>query len=169
MKPIIEAEGYFVKSDGIIYSTWSGGTGRCEPTIRKAWISNSGYEMIKFHDKDKSKTFSVHQLVAEHFVEGKFEGAVINHKDRNKLNNNYTNLEWTTQKDNLKHMDFVRNFVRCKVYKDGLFWGEFHTVREMSRKVAKHFNISGKSFEKYGYNKKAGLTLERCRDYPIGE
>ena len=68
MKPIIEAEGYFVTSEGIIYSTWSGGTGRCEPTIRKVWISNSGYEMIRFYNKGKSKTFSVHQLVAEHFV-----------------------------------------------------------------------------------------------------
>lgn len=43
----------------------------------------------------------VHQLVAQAFVPGWFEGAVVNHKDANKLNNHYTNLEWVTQKENV--------------------------------------------------------------------
>lgn len=43
----------------------------------------------------------VHQLVAQAFVPGWFDGAVVNHKDANKLNNYYTNLEWITQKENV--------------------------------------------------------------------
>ena len=42
-----------------------------------------------------------HRLVATCFVDGYFEGAVVNHKDGNTLNNHYTNLEWTTQRNNI--------------------------------------------------------------------
>ena len=43
----------------------------------------------------------VHRLVAEHFIPnddaGKFE---VDHKDGNKRNNSWTNLEWVTPKEN---------------------------------------------------------------------
>ena len=48
---------------------------------------------------------AVHRIVAECFCEkptgvGKVE---VNHKDGNKLNNHYTNLEWVTHLDNVRH------------------------------------------------------------------
>lgn len=43
----------------------------------------------------------VHRIVAKYFVDGWFDGAVVNHIDGNKHNNNYENLEWITQKDNI--------------------------------------------------------------------
>ena len=45
----------------------------------------------------------VHRLVAECFCEkppGKVE---VNHKDGNKLNNHYSNLEWVTHLENVRH------------------------------------------------------------------
>ena len=45
----------------------------------------------------------VHRLVAECFCEkppGKVE---VNHKDGNKLNNHYANLEWVTHLENVRH------------------------------------------------------------------
>lgn len=51
----------------------------------------------------KNKLFFVHRVVALHFVDGYFDGAVVNHKDGNKSNNHYTNLEWVSRSDNNKH------------------------------------------------------------------
>lgn len=42
-------------------------------------------------------------MVAEAFVDGWFEGAEVNHKDLNKLNNKWDNLEWVTHSENQKH------------------------------------------------------------------
>lgn len=49
------------------------------------------------------RTYSVHTLVAMHFVENEKDNYVVNHIDYNKSNNFYKNLEWVTQGDNIKH------------------------------------------------------------------
>lgn len=46
---------------------------------------------------------TIHRLVAKNFVEGYEEGLTVNHKDCNKRNNHYSNLEWVTQKENVAH------------------------------------------------------------------
>lgn len=45
----------------------------------------------------------LHKEVGKHFVDGWFDGAVLNHKDRDKRNNHYTNLEWVTNIENSIH------------------------------------------------------------------
>lgn len=45
----------------------------------------------------------VHLYVAHGWVDGYFEGAEVNHKDFNRLNNCADNLEWVTHSDNIKH------------------------------------------------------------------
>lgn len=49
------------------------------------------------------KKFFVHHLVAKAFVDGYFDGAVVNHKDFNKHNNTADNLEWCSRSYNSKH------------------------------------------------------------------
>jgi hypothetical protein len=51
----------------------------------------------------KTKTFSVHRLVAVAFIENPEGRPDVNHKDKNKLNNNLSNLEWVTAKENNIH------------------------------------------------------------------
>jgi len=50
-----------------------------------------------------TKRIAAHRLVAQNYVPGYFEGAVVNHIDGDKYNNHYTNLEWVTQKENVHH------------------------------------------------------------------
>lgn len=52
----------------------------------------------------KKKSYNIHRLVAETYLdipEGK--NLEVNHKDGNKWNNNLSNLEWVTQKENIAH------------------------------------------------------------------
>ena len=64
--------------------------------------NNLGYRRITLYTPVK-KRFFIHRLVALHFCEGYSEGLVVNHKDGNKQNNNYTNLEWVTRSENDLH------------------------------------------------------------------
>ena len=82
----------------IVYGEDSGQYHTRKSQILKPTLS-SGYETISL----SGKTFTVHSLVAKHFVEGYQKGFVVNHIDYNKTNNFYKNLEWITQKDNIKH------------------------------------------------------------------
>lgn len=64
---------------------------------------DAGYFRLQLSDRVRRKTVAVHILVAQAFCEGYFEGAVVNHKDGNKLNNNANNLEWVTVAENNRH------------------------------------------------------------------
>lgn len=58
------------------------------------------YLFVILRKDGKNKHHSVHRIVAEAFVEKPSGCNVVNHKDRNTLNNNADNLEWCNQKYN---------------------------------------------------------------------
>lgn len=60
------------------------------------------YVCVSLKQNCKQKTFLVHRLVAEYFVEKK-SGDIVNHIDANRFNNVFTNLEWCSQKENIHH------------------------------------------------------------------
>lgn len=49
------------------------------------------------------KTYQVHRLVAKAFIPNPDNLPIINHKDANRSNNHYSNLEWCTQQQNVHH------------------------------------------------------------------
>lgn len=62
-----------------------------------------GYLTIDLYKDSERSTRRVHRLVAEAFIpnpEGKPE---VNHIDGNRHNNNASNLEWVTSKENCRH------------------------------------------------------------------
>jgi len=73
-------------------------------TIRKFDQKPGGYINVDLYKPgSKRKITTMHQLVAEHFVEGYKPGYIVNHKDGNKHNNIWTNLEWVSHKGNMQH------------------------------------------------------------------
>lgn len=63
-------------------------------------IDKYGYETVRLHKEGKTFPYTIHRLVALHFVNNPDQLPSINHIDENKLNNHYTNLEWCTVKYN---------------------------------------------------------------------
>lgn len=63
-----------------------------------------GRYMSKSLNKEAvSKAYTIHRLVATAFIPNPENKPHINHKDNNRYNNYVGNLEWVTQKENLKH------------------------------------------------------------------
>lgn len=65
--------------------------------------------------------YYVHRLVADAFFDGEHGKIDVNHIDGNRVNNDLTNLEWCTRKENVRHAyinglkyPMVVKVVRCK-------------------------------------------------------
>lgn len=69
----------------------------------KPFIDKDGYEIVTLSHKGIKKKFKVHRLVAFAFIQNLEEKPEVNHKDGNKRNNHYDNLEWSTGKENTNH------------------------------------------------------------------
>ena len=65
--------------------------------------NNSGYYQVVLSKNKITKTFLLHRLVAENFIENKDNKLTVNHLDANKLNNQVTNLQWATYSENIQH------------------------------------------------------------------
>lgn len=76
-----------------------------EERFLKIYFNNStGYKFVQLYCDKKSKNFTIHRLVATHFVENNnslFD--TVNHIDGNKHNNTFVNLEWCTNSYNHEH------------------------------------------------------------------
>lgn len=66
----------------------------------KGYIYNRGYKCIQLKRDGKRITKLFHHLVAEQFIGPRPEGLIVDHIDRNKLNNNVSNLRYVTYTEN---------------------------------------------------------------------
>ena len=102
-------------------------------------LTEAGYLRIDI----RGTKYLIHRLVAELFVDQESpEKDIVNHKDGDKQNCHYTNLEWVTQLENVIHA--IENGHRtlklnqeeidriCNMYAAG----------KRSKKIAEEFNIS---------------------------
>ena len=87
---------YEISKNGIIRNKKKG-------KVLKPSIDSSGYYQVHFSKNGKSKKIRVHRLVAENFILNPFNKSQVNHIDGNKLNNDFSNLEWVTASENIRH------------------------------------------------------------------
>lgn len=73
--------------------------------ILSAKKHHTGYLIVRLSggSRDSIKSFMVHTLVANAFIENPLNKPCINHIDGNKENNRVDNLEWVTYKENMHH------------------------------------------------------------------
>ena len=72
-----------------------------EQIMKLKW--HKRYYYIKLSKNGIGYQYLVHRLVAETFLNNPDNLPYINHIDHNPKNNNVTNLEWCTQKYNVRH------------------------------------------------------------------
>ena len=80
-----------------------GGKRIAEERIKNITIGWHGYLWVSLCKNGKSKTYSVHRLVAITFIKNPNEFPAVNHIDGNKENNHVSNLEWCTNHENQMH------------------------------------------------------------------
>ena len=72
-------------------------------SIKGLQDNGNGYLQVYIQINNKRKMFYVHRLVAQYFLPNPEFKKEVNHKDGNKYNNKYYNLEWSTKQENMNH------------------------------------------------------------------
>ena len=73
------------------------------------------YYSVALSKYGKIKQFSLHRLLAEHFIDNPENKPTVNHKDGNKFNNDLSNLEWATRSEQIIHAMNILGFIPHKV------------------------------------------------------
>lgn len=71
--------------------------------LKKHKIDRCGYHFVRLCKNGGGKNFSIHRLVAIHFIPNPNNLPEVNHIDEDKNNNCITNLEWCTRTQNMSH------------------------------------------------------------------
>ncbi len=131
--------------------------------VLKPGTQKRGYLYVNLCKDGKASTCRVHRLVAETFIPNPDNLPQVNHKDENKANNDYLNLEWCNEKYNMNYG--TRNLrasksrgtpIRC-VETDMLY----HSAKEASRKTGIYqSSISRCCNGDYGFKTAGGYHWE---------
>ena len=84
---------YLIYNDGRVYS-------KNRNRFMKSQLNSRGYYQVILWKNNKGKNIPIHRLVALHYIaliDGKDE---VDHIDRNKTNNDISNLRWVNRSEN---------------------------------------------------------------------
>lgn len=107
-KDVVNYDGYKVSNLGNVMSVGRIiiNSDKSKRVIKSRILKTSksrGYFIVSLYKNCKARSFSVHQLMAVCFLNHEFglkNKFVVNHIDGNKLNNNISNLEIVTNREN---------------------------------------------------------------------
>ena len=128
LKKVLNFENYSVNENGEVFST------RGKPLYQ--WNDNVGYRQVVLYKDGKRCYKRVHRLVYEAFY-GKIPNKlIVNHIDEDKNNNNLSNLEIVTNRENIKHFHYYNELKSydISVYKksDNSFHNRYSSLRSLS-------------------------------------
>lgn len=95
-REVMGYSGYRVSRNGVVLSK------RFNRPL-KQYRNEDGYMMCSLSKEGISRTVRVHRLVAMAFVPNPNNLPQVNHKDGNKTNNSFDNLEWVDNSGNIIH------------------------------------------------------------------
>ena len=134
-------------------------------------ISNDGYKQYNLHKDKKAHIMTAHKAAALAFIPNPNNLPLINHKDENKLNCYYENLEWCTYQYNVTYNGInkkVGNVLREKygaefyVYDiEEKYLGKF----KGARKFAREHGISSGNFSSTLNKNNDGIKRRSCKGY----
>ena len=71
--------------------------------VLKPWVTKDGYLRHCLYKHNKQKKLLLHRIIATAFIDNPEGKPCVNHIDENKLNNDLSNLEWCTVRENNIH------------------------------------------------------------------
>lgn len=113
---------------------------------------NHGYYRICLSINNIKIKHRINRMVAECYIPNPDNLPVVNHKDGNKTNNHYTNLEWVTDRQNKDHA--IENSLYAlgernhtnKLTTEQVIWIRNHYIKGDkdfgSRPLSRRFNVS---------------------------
>lgn len=129
--------------------------------ILKGFYNKKGYLSVKLYNKNNTKTFYIHRLVALNFINNTENKLQVNHINGIKDDNNLSNLEWCTNVENMNHRYTSLGKEKYSLYfnKERNLWESYINYKGTKINLGrfKHKNDALKVFEeKYIelYNKK---------------
>ena len=109
-KDVVGYEGHFMVSESGKVKSLDRKQKRSDGTIYPVkgkqltpFVSNAGYLRIALRKNGKQIKYSVHRLVAEAFLPKELGREFVNHIDKDKTNNHFSNLEWVSMLENACH------------------------------------------------------------------
>ena len=153
-----EETNYQVSNMGRVRNTTDRFNGMYKNKILKGQINQHGYMTYRIRLRGKPYAKSGHQLVALSFLPNPQNKPQINHIDSDRLNNNVSNLEWVTSKENNQHKHRMkRDNISTPIYQydlEGRFIAEYPSMREAGRTVnGQASHICEALYEKQGVMK----------------
>ncbi len=136
-KRIKEFPVYYISAYGSVYNSST-------KRYLKNRFKNSGYLAVVLYHNSSKKEVSVHRLVAGMFLPNPESKPQINHKDGDKTNNQVSNLEWCTSKENVNH-----------ALSNGLREPMAETNRRTKSKLSTWFH------ERHGFVKASAADMEK--------
>lgn len=88
--------------------------------------SKTGYYVVRLWNNGQTKLWTLHRLLAIHFIENPMNKREVNHIDGDKGNYELNNLEWVTPSENMKHA------VATGLNKSCFKGGSLHVQRKLS-------------------------------------
>jgi hypothetical protein len=102
-KIITEYPEYEISNIGRIKYPIRKGTKPYKKRITYGGSSSDGYKTFELRNINGKKKIAIHRLVAKEFVSNPNNYVIVNHKDGDKKNNNFKNLEFCTRSHNTQH------------------------------------------------------------------
>lgn len=161
---------YYITNTGDVYANrtrevgWQG----LRKLSPRGINNNKRYLQVCLSDKNGKKYHQIHRLVAKHFCDGYFDGAVVNHKDGNIHNNHYTNLEWITQAENVRKsytssgVNQVRNYYVYELRNPQNELISTFIGRNQAIKYIKEHNIDASASSLIRHGNSRGYTLQKA-------
>lgn len=120
-------------------------------SLIKSFKNKKGYLQLRISFEDGPKTVRVHRLVCETFFDYLIDSSIyqVNHIDCNKENNNISNLEWTTNQENLNHA--VKNNLMKKSKGNNHYYCKFKDTDILEMRELKNLGFTVEEISK-AYN-----------------
>lgn len=148
-KDVKDYEGlYQVSSIGRIKSLPRNGTINKE-RILKCTVDKDGYLKVNLSKNNIQRKIIVHRLVAMAFISNPYNYPQVNHIDGNKQNNEATNLEWVSNKENIQHAYKIGLITHEKITKNLKHYSEIGKKNPKSVQVVQ-YDLNGNFIKEWG-------------------